>query len=105
MTAQTWLTLVAVSISALSLGFAVYVFRRKTDDARTDRFERQTNEYIDQLEGRLNDANRQIEELKGTSILQGRDLDDCKRARDAFEDKNFQLLQEVYDLRKKVDGS
>lgn len=82
-------SLSALAIAALSLFVTVIETRRKREDgSRT--------EYTRGLE-------RQIDELKGTQIQQQRELDDCKRARDAFEDKNFQLLQEAYDTRKEVE--
>lgn len=83
-------SLSALAIAALSLFVTVIETRRKRDDT--------TQEH------KIKDQDRQIEELKGTQIQQGRELDECKRARDAFEDKNFQLLQEAYDTRKLVDS-
>jgi FtsZ-binding cell division protein ZapB len=82
---QQIVPLVSIFIAVLSLSIVVVGLRRKTNDSYTATLE------------------RRIEELKGEQTMMQRDLDDCKRARDAFEDKNFTLLQEVYDLRKKMD--
>jgi aspartate ammonia-lyase len=78
-------SVVAIAIAALSLSVTAVGLRRKTDDT-----------YTSQLE-------RQIEELRGEQTMMQRDLDDCKRARDAFEDKNFLLLQENYETRKSLE--
>lgn len=84
--------LVSILIAALALTVTVVGLRHKTDDTYTQ----QVKDYADQLEKRLSAQDREMTQMQA-------DLQSCKQARDGFEDKNFQLLQEVYELRKKVD--
>jgi hypothetical protein len=90
-------------IALAALIFAGVTLRRSNRIEGDKRIREEFQAYVASLENRVKDGEQRYEELKGTSIMQQRELDDCKRARDAFEDKNFQLLQEAYDTRKIVD--
>lgn len=96
-------TIVALFIAALSLAVAAAALRKGREDSYTGSLEHQVATLKADLRDQKTDHDRELQELQGTQIQQQRDLDDCKRARDAFEDKNFQLLQEVYDMRKQLD--
>jgi len=90
-----------IALSALI--FAGVTLRRSNRLEGDKRIREEFQAYVASLENRVKDGERVADEQKGTLIMMGRELDDCKRARDAFEDKNFQLLQEAYDTRKIVD--
>ena len=92
-----------LSIAFASLIFAGVTLRRSNRLQADTRIREEFSQYVASLESRVRDGERRVEELQGAQIGMQRDLDDCKRARDGFEDKNFQLLQENYETRKIVD--
>jgi len=78
-------SVVAIVVAACSLFITAIATRRKAE-----------GDYTSQLEKRISQLEKQNE-------VQQRDLDACKAARDGFEDRNFQLLQEAYENRKEID--
>lgn len=89
--------LVSIAIAAFALLVTVVNNRRNQSDRRGQ-------EYTQQLEKRLEQQDKRIDQLTEQGAAQQHDLDACKQARDGFEDKNFQLLQEAYDNRKEIDA-
>jgi len=76
----------------MSLLIAAAAFRRSNRLP----YDNQLAEYVDSLE-------HQVQELRADNIDQNRQLEECKTARIEMQNQNFYLLQEVNELRKKVN--
>jgi membrane protein involved in colicin uptake len=87
-----------ISLGSLVVSGAVAVialktFSKKTDDDRTNRLERRIEELTELDEKKT----RRIEELEGDAIQSARELQACKDAR-------YEMMQELYNLRREVKG-
>jgi len=92
----------AIAIAAISLVATLWIFRRQGDDSRQTALERKTTEYVDSLEHRVQDLEKQNERLTATQIEQGRELKDCQRARGELTEQNFRLYLRIDELEATV---
>lgn len=97
-------TVVALVIAACSLAVASWGLRQRNNDTYTASLEHQVEALKVDLRDGAAEYDRKLDELKETQTAMVRDLDDCKRSRAVYEDKNFQLMQEVYEMRKRLDA-
>lgn len=97
-------TIVALVIAACSLAVASWGLRQRNNDTYTASLEHQVEALkVDMRDGSA-EYDRKLAELKEVQMAMVRDLDDCKRSRAIYEDKNFQLMQEIYEMRKQLDA-
>lgn len=97
-------TIVALVIAACSLAVASWGLRQRNNDTYTASLEHQVEALKADVRDESAEYDRKLAELKEAQMAMVLDLDDCKRSRAVFEDKNFQLMQEVYEMRKRLDA-
>lgn len=94
--------LIALAIGAISLVTTVVIFRRQTDSSRDAALDRKTADYVDQLEMRVGDLEKQNEKLERIQREQGIELKDCQRARGELTEQNFRLYLRIDELEAAV---
>lgn len=78
----TLLGVAALLISGGSLVLTSKISSRKTNDEETQKLE------------------RRIDELEGEQILQARELEACKAAREDLQRQNFNLMSKLYGIEQ-----
>ena len=91
MSAQTLVSLVAITIAALSAVVTAVSLRRKTSD-----------DYTQQLERRIASQDREIDVLKASQIDMDRKLAACQDARTELTEQNFRLYIRIDELEATV---